>query len=275
MKRCADYYELISAYIDNELDEKDRLMVERHVETCPHCHGILRAYSEVSSAVTDTMEAPPESIRRRIMAEIVKPAVEKPKAKKILFLSPRAATAALIPFVAGFILFLTLMLRPDGTLPTTMSDERSPLRMTDDIATGAMPPGDSVPEEEVAWEADTAQSIPAPLHRPAEPAATPPQSGAGDAATEPRGAVPDVGFGTNLYAAQTELIDEDDETRFYAIVFVDGEIPPVLAGIEPYVTDCGNLFIIIPRDMVAALIGWPDISVQFRNEAAEYAKVIF
>jgi hypothetical protein len=127
----------------------------------------------------------------------------------------------------------------------------------------------SFEEEEYAWEMDSLF----PMDMPSS-TTTPPQSPEVGAPTEPRGAA-DNSFGANQYSAGMMPFDEDDDARFYAIVFIDGEIPPALAGIEPYVTDCGNLFIIIPREMVAELIGQPDVSVEIRNEAADYAKVMF
>jgi len=266
VKSCAEYYELISAYMDNELDEEDRAKVERHVESCPHCRGLLRAYSGIAYMVEDTMEDPPEPIRRHIMAEISKPAKRKVIRR---FTLPRAA-AALIPLAAGFLLVMVLMLRTDGALPTALQEYGiSPAVMMDDgdFTMGAMiPPGELAQEaeEDSAWRVGSARGDVSPQ------AVIPPVPMTGDVIIESEDVSP-----FDQYGLGRQLFDEDDDTRFYAIVFIDGEVPDILTGFEPYVTGCGNLFTIIPRELVAELLGQPGVTVEIRNEEAGYAKVIF
>jgi len=259
VKSCAEYYELISAYIDNELDEEDRLIVERHIESCPDCCGLLRAYSGISKMVEDMAAPAPESIRRRVMAEITKPAVVNPKTRR--FTLPRAA-AALVPLAAGILLFFVL--RSDSALLIMPDNETAYVQSAEfSMALPDTAPGSVAPElEETAdWAAP-------------QTAAAPPALMADDA-DEPRAG---AGF-SDEDNAEANLLNEfyygEAYAGFYAIVFIDGDIPPALAGIDPYVTDCGNLFAIIPREMVAELIGYPDVLVEFRNKEAEYAKVMF
>ena len=59
--RCGKVRDLIAAYIDNELDERSREGVRRHIETCPACrelHGSIYKLAVQPLASAGKSEAP-------------------------------------------------------------------------------------------------------------------------------------------------------------------------------------------------------------------------
>jgi len=53
MKKCRSYREMISRYIDNDLDLANRTMLNGHFSACRDCRGIADAYTIVRSMVRD------------------------------------------------------------------------------------------------------------------------------------------------------------------------------------------------------------------------------
>jgi hypothetical protein len=48
---CESIKELISAYIDAELERADILKVEEHIEKCEYCNNVLKSYQNISSCI--------------------------------------------------------------------------------------------------------------------------------------------------------------------------------------------------------------------------------
>ncbi|MBN1694129.1 zf-HC2 domain-containing protein [candidate division WOR-3 bacterium] len=48
---CESIKELISAYIDAELERADILKVEEHIKKCEYCNNILKSYQNISSRI--------------------------------------------------------------------------------------------------------------------------------------------------------------------------------------------------------------------------------
>ncbi len=65
---CESIKELISAYIDAELERADILRVEEHIEKCENCNNILKSYQNISSRIC-CIEIPKssEKVFKRIM----------------------------------------------------------------------------------------------------------------------------------------------------------------------------------------------------------------
>jgi hypothetical protein len=65
---CESIKELISAYIDAELERDDILRVEAHVEKCENCRNILTSYQNISSEICCIeIPKPSEKVFKRIM----------------------------------------------------------------------------------------------------------------------------------------------------------------------------------------------------------------
>ena len=71
MNNCADFSELLSAYIDDELTESDRRRVEEHLDTCESCSALLVLYREISLAVVESEVPAPEALHKNVMDKIL------------------------------------------------------------------------------------------------------------------------------------------------------------------------------------------------------------
>src|SRR6185295_15500564 len=74
---CDEAEILIHALLDGELDAGHAREVETHIASCPRCAAQLRAYREMSNAVSDAgvHYTAPAALRRRIEAALPKPPV--------------------------------------------------------------------------------------------------------------------------------------------------------------------------------------------------------
>ncbi len=107
---CPDL-EILSSYYDGELEESQREIVQKHVDSCPHCQKKLEEYKIISEALIDEEEPDFEMSQvrswNRLMDIIDK---EEYKAPKVNFWQRRfqisfPAAAAL---VAAFIAILSM-----------------------------------------------------------------------------------------------------------------------------------------------------------------------
>jgi predicted anti-sigma-YlaC factor YlaD len=65
---CKTIKELLSVYIDGELDRVDILRVEEHIEKCENCANILESYKSISINVKSIeIPKPSEKVLRNIM----------------------------------------------------------------------------------------------------------------------------------------------------------------------------------------------------------------
>jgi hypothetical protein len=64
---CESFKELISAYIDAELERADILKVEEHIRKCEKCNSLLSSYQSISSDICSIeIPKPSERVLRRI-----------------------------------------------------------------------------------------------------------------------------------------------------------------------------------------------------------------
>lgn len=70
MTDCAYYMELISAELDGELTEAERARLTAHLEQCPACRRYRQALASVSGALADSLEPPPATLARSVMARV-------------------------------------------------------------------------------------------------------------------------------------------------------------------------------------------------------------
>lgn len=70
MTDCAYYMELISAELDGELTEAERARLTAHLEQCPACRRYRQALASASGALADSLEPPPATLARSVMARV-------------------------------------------------------------------------------------------------------------------------------------------------------------------------------------------------------------
>lgn len=57
--RCADFVELVTAYLEDALDERTRARFERHLRRCDGCERYLEQLRLIGSAVSELPPEPP------------------------------------------------------------------------------------------------------------------------------------------------------------------------------------------------------------------------
>ena len=95
MSSCEYYQEMISRMIDDELSEKERAVLARHLDTCPECSALYAAFSGLSAAIADDLEAPPEELSDNIMAELRRADIQVKNRRKPRWRGVLAAAACL------------------------------------------------------------------------------------------------------------------------------------------------------------------------------------
>ena len=108
-----EYQELVSQYIDEELDNKNEEVLFRHLGECNQCRDFLRSSLALRTQILRTKEAVPETLRLDLAPEPEKEALER----DLLVLAwqrkvplPVAASVALVLLLGG-ILFSSVSLQ--------------------------------------------------------------------------------------------------------------------------------------------------------------------
>jgi anti-sigma factor RsiW len=98
--RCAEARNLLSLYLDSELDSKDSFEVEQHLESCAECAGLFEAEKKSHERVGRFLRGgqPTRALWEKIEAQIVPSCSRRIKALWPL------ALAALLVIAAGVIL---------------------------------------------------------------------------------------------------------------------------------------------------------------------------
>ncbi len=99
LNSCEHYLEMMSAFMDGELDESLRAELSDHISACDDCFNASLAYKSINEAISDGEVTPPEDLCALVMAGIRSSAPIAPKAKKKLDLRHLGALAAAIVVV--------------------------------------------------------------------------------------------------------------------------------------------------------------------------------
>lgn len=105
--KCDFPIELLSGYIDNELDEKEKILVEDHLQTCPVCQQELEELKRLDSYLkTREIEEPSREfifgLNRRVMERVRK----KPRIKSIFVWR---FTPIFVPVAAAVLVLIVLI----------------------------------------------------------------------------------------------------------------------------------------------------------------------
>jgi hypothetical protein len=73
MKHCIEFEELISAYVDGELDSSEKPLVEEHLRACPGCLNLLALYHGMSVSLAESCIEAPGFLRDNVMGAIRNP----------------------------------------------------------------------------------------------------------------------------------------------------------------------------------------------------------
>ncbi|MEL7647442.1 MAG: DUF4349 domain-containing protein [Sedimentibacter sp.] len=81
---CNDIRDMLSLYIDDELDEEERLLVEEHLRGCEDCRRELDEYKKIIQALRDLPdEEPPLGYCKRLHEKLLAAENEKPRVQEI------------------------------------------------------------------------------------------------------------------------------------------------------------------------------------------------
>ena len=100
MRDCADYRELLSALLDGQLGEEERLKLRAHIASCADCAALYEAFSAVSGAME--LEEPPADLHEKVMGA-VRATIPK---KKLPWLMPTLSAAACFVAILGSVMIL-------------------------------------------------------------------------------------------------------------------------------------------------------------------------
>lgn len=112
--KCESVCPLLSAYMDDECNAKERELVEQHLAQCAECREELHILKAEAAWVAQLAEPIPEGVHASIMARV---GAERPVKKRIRL--PVRALAATVAACAVFCVALSvyLHLRTDPDLP--------------------------------------------------------------------------------------------------------------------------------------------------------------
>jgi len=82
LNSCEHYLEMMSAFMDGELDESLRAELSEHISTCDECFNASLAYKAINEAISDGEVTPPEDLCALVMKKIHTSSPAAPKAKK-------------------------------------------------------------------------------------------------------------------------------------------------------------------------------------------------
>lgn len=102
MSGCEYYQELISCLLDGELSADEEAALADHLQSCPDCAAMHRAFAALSNTMAEDMEDAPESLCPNVMAELRRAEILKKNRRKSAIKAVLATAAcAVFAFAAG------------------------------------------------------------------------------------------------------------------------------------------------------------------------------
>ncbi len=224
MADCRKYKEMISAYADGELSSYDEIELQRHLEECAPCRSLLSLYKSITGAAADILVEPPESFTENVMNKIkampkseeaIKPTTKKPKKslRPVIISFVAAAACLTLAFIASPALFGLGMSNTASTMP---------------MASASAAYGAETQEAALDYSSDA-------VAKSAEngDTGTAVEDGAGTASEAPMTitAASEMPQPTASEAPSLTASGRDDEAKlqdYYAIIYVEGQLPDVL-----------------------------------------------
>ena len=286
LNHCIIYEESISAYVDDELNASDKMLLEAHFKACPGCSNLLVLYREMSASMAETDVQTPPFLSRSVMDMIKNSNYDRHrdfvthekstmvtrilKSKKHF---PRYATIAACLAIVLLLLPQFLNIDRSGDVDNLAEPNIAPMvrfglndeMMTDDMMTEEMmiagdfdTGGGAIP--------DTASGTsPAPAPAPgALPQGQTPIA-VDDDSNNIRAIMPD----TERFAIQLDKITED----YFAYIEIDHDPPDTLFRIAYQ----NNSFLIKRADVTELILDLEEFILLYLpgNEHADFAIVLF
>lgn len=98
---CENALILISGHIDGENTPEEEALLRAHLEECPDCRAVLRAYEEIDSELTASEEEPPQTLLSGVMETILEQKRETKPRRRFIFGGGTAIAAAVLLLIVG------------------------------------------------------------------------------------------------------------------------------------------------------------------------------
>ncbi|MBQ5361840.1 MAG: zf-HC2 domain-containing protein [Clostridia bacterium] len=154
MDNCEKIRDLLEAYADGELTEKQKAFVEQHVAHCPHCAALLDEYLTLNAAIADCAVQAPEGFTERVMAAV--------KAEQAAPVKPQGRGVRLgkiAPFVGIGVAAMLCLSIASSSLVKFVTKHFADPDISVETSEGGLydpePPADSLQEESPAPESPT------------------------------------------------------------------------------------------------------------------------
>ena len=105
MSECEKFQELISAALDDELNEDEKAQLAEHLKSCPECARVYEAFSSLSEAMDSELQEMPSELHENIMAELRREDIKKKNKKLSKPLKTILASAACLALVLAAAVF--------------------------------------------------------------------------------------------------------------------------------------------------------------------------
>lgn len=100
MKSCDEIKNLLSEYIDGELDKEAEAEIAAHIKDCKNCSEELEILKLIKDTASDSLEEPPYSIAQKVTEKINRDKKRKNKILRFPLYAGGAAAACFMIFVA-------------------------------------------------------------------------------------------------------------------------------------------------------------------------------
>jgi predicted anti-sigma-YlaC factor YlaD len=99
--KCRQIEKLLSSYLENELSQEEKVLVENHIEKCSECSGLLSYMREAKNSMA---EIPEIEVSPSLMRKLVEIPNKKPKRRFSFLLKP-----SLQPLLAAATVLITVI----------------------------------------------------------------------------------------------------------------------------------------------------------------------
>lgn len=107
MSPCEQYQELISRLADGDLSAKEERELSAHIENCPACAALYRAFSALSRQLGEDLEDVPFDLKDNVMAEIRREEIRRRNRLPVILRAVMSA-AACVAVIVGVYLGVSL-----------------------------------------------------------------------------------------------------------------------------------------------------------------------
>ncbi len=284
MADCRQMREIISRYVDGELTDGEKQALEHHLEVCPSCRSVLKAYESISAASAESMEEPPSDFTENIMKAIkqlpnetvadISAKGHKKTIRTITVTFAAAAACLALVLIAAPQLFGGYSSTKDASMSVQATEYSAVYEAMPELESGTLGSemtndscsiDDEMTESQRSDESDQAEDAPMVY-------ATSGDMGAGQDDAVPE--LSSVPFEPTSGIPAEEQSEAELLKTYYAVIYIEGQLPDALQNRTATETEDGKAEIEITPDTADILLaeGYAALS---GNPSAETALVIY